>query len=392
MSTARPLSLTLATAAVAMIAAVSTLGLAGCSRQEPAAEPVRAVRTMLVAPATAGASYEYAGEIRPRVESRLSFRVGGKIVERSANLGDTVRVGQTLARLDPRDLRLGEDVARAGMASADVNLKQAEADFKRYRDLRDQGFISSAELERRETSLKVAQAQLEQARAQSGVQGNQARYAALVADAGGVITGVDAEAGMVVSSGAPVLRIAHDGPRDVVFSVPEDKIAMIRALAASGGTVRVRLWSAGAADLVARIREISAAADPATRTFLVKADLGSASTGAGLSIGQTATIAIDSPRLAGIAKVPLSSLKEDHGGSTVWVVEPASMTVAQRSVRVGAAEGNDAVVLAGLTAGDRVVTAGVHVLSPGQKVRLYVDPMTPAVPARVPSPAAAASR
>ncbi len=352
--------------------------LAACSKTAPPPEPVRAVKTLLIAPASAGSNYEYAGEIRARIESRLGFRVGGKMIERPVNVGDAVKAGQVLARLDPRDLRLGEDVARAGVASAAVNLQLADADFKRYRDLRDQGFISGAELERRETSLKVAQAQLAQARAQSGVQGNQAGYAALTADAGGVVTGVDAEPGMVVAAGAPVLRLAHDGPRDVVFSVPEDKVALLQAIAARQGSVKVRLWSSGG-DVTATIREISAAADPATRTFLVKADLGAGV--AAPRLGQTATVSVAAPRVAGVARVPLSALKEDHGKSTVWIVDPASMTTVSRQVSIGGAEGSEAVVIAGLAPGDRIVTAGVHVLSAGQKVRLYADPEAPLVAA-----------
>jgi len=366
---------------VALLSTSLLLLLGACSKSAPPPEPVRAVKTVVIAPATAGSNYEYAAEIRARVESRLGFRVGGKMIERPVNVGDTVKAGQVLARLDPRDLRLGEDVARAAVASAAVNLQQAEADFKRYRDLRDQGFISGAELERRETTLKVAQAQLAQARAQSGVQGNQTAYAALTADAGGVITGVDVEPGMVVAAGAPVLRLAHDGPRDVVFSVPEDKVALVQAVAARQASVQVRLWSGNGGDVPATIREISAAADPATRTFLVKADLGST---AAPRLGQTATVAIASPRLAGVARVPLSALKEHQGGSSVWIVDPASMTAVARPVQVGGAEGNEAVVLAGLSPGDRVVTAGVHVLSAGQKVRLYADPEAPLVSASAP--------
>ena len=361
-----------------LLSSLMLLLLGACSKPPPPPEPVRAVKTMVIAPASAGASYEYAGEIRARVESKLGFRVGGKMLERPVNVGDTVKAGQVMARLDPRDLRLGEDVARAAVSSAAVNLQQADADFKRYRDLRDQGFISGAELERRETTLKVAQAQLAQARAQSGVQGNQAGYAALTADAGGVITGVDVEPGMVVAAGAPVLRLAHDGPRDVVFSVPEDKVALVQAIAARQGNVRVRLWSSSGGEVAATIREISAAADPATRTFLVKADLGEAANAPRL--GQTATVSIVAPRVAGVARVPLSALKEDHGKSTVWIVDPGSMTTVSRQVSIGGAEGNEAVVIAGLSSGDRVVTAGVHVLSAGQKVKLYADPEA-AIPA-----------
>ena len=198
----------------------TAFALIACSKPAPAPEPLRAVKTIVVEPAIAGGSFEYAGEIRARVESKLSFRVGGKVLERSVDPGSVVRPGQVLARLDARDLRLGQDAALAAVASADVNLQQAEADFKRYRDLHDQGFISGAELERRETSLKVARAQLVQARAQSGVQGNQAAYAALFADASGVVTGVDVEPGMVVAAGTPVLRLAHDGPPPAGMEVP----------------------------------------------------------------------------------------------------------------------------------------------------------------------------
>ncbi len=379
----------LSTPCIAAALLVTLLTLGACSKVPPAPEPVRAVKTMIVQPTTSAGAYEYSGEIRARVESRLGFRVGGKMTERSANLGDAVRAGQVLARLDPRDLRLGQDVAVAAVASAEVSLRQSDSDFKRYRDLRDQGFISNAELERRETTLKVAQAQLQQARAQSGVQGNQAAYAALVADADGVVTGVEVDPGTVVAAGTPVLRLAHDGPRDVVFSVPEDKVDMIQALAARKGSVRVRFWGTGTPQIEARVREVAAAADPTTRTFLVKADLGEAAPAA-LRLGQTANVAIDGPRLAGVARVPLSALKEDHGKSTVWMVDAASMTTVARPVLVGGAKGNEAIVVAGLAAGDRIVTAGVHMLSPGQKVRLYADPEAPIAAASGPATTASA--
>jgi RND family efflux transporter MFP subunit len=355
----------------------SLLALAACSKQEPAPDPIRAVRTTTIAPQTAGGTHEYAGEVRARTESRLGFRVGGKIVRRAADLGDVVKAGQLLAQLDPQDLRLGEESARAALSAAQVNLDQAAADFKRFKDLRDQGFISSADLERRETTLKAAQAQLAQARAQNSVQGNQAAYASLVADAKGVITGVDAEPGMVVAAGAPVVRLAHDGPRDVIFSVPEDQVGLIKQLAGVPGRFKVKLWGADAALLAATIREISAAADPVTRTFLVKADIGNAA----VRLGQTATVLVEMPQTAGIVKLPLSALKEEQGKSIVWLVDRASMTVRAQPVQVAGADGNEAVIAAGLQAGQVVVTAGVHVLNPGQKVKFYVDPGVPSASA-----------
>jgi membrane fusion protein, multidrug efflux system len=353
-----------------LVLLAAALLAAGCTKTEPAVEPVRAVRVQVVAVDTSAGTHEYAGEVRSRTESRLSFRVGGKIVRRTANLGDAVKSGQVLAQLDPQDLRLGQEAARASLVAAQVNFEQASADYKRYKELRDQGFISSAELERRDTALKAGQAQLDQARAQANMQGNQTAYAALVADASGVITGVDAEPGMVVSAGASVLRLAHDGPRDVVFSVPEDKVGQLRAAAAQPGALMVRLWGAGGETLPASVREVAAAADPATRTFLVKADIGRAN----VKLGQTASVLLAMPQIAGVSKLPLTAIFEHKGKTSVWLLDKASMTVQPQPIEIGGAEGNVVVVRGGLTPGQTVVTAGVHVLMPGQKVKLYTDP------------------
>jgi len=354
-----------------IFALAGVTALAACSKTETASDPVRAVRTQIISPQTAGGAFEYAGEVKSRTESRLSFRVGGKMLKRSVDLGDTVKAGQVLAQLDPQDLRLGQDAARAAVAMAQASYDQNAADFKRYKDLHDQGFIGPAELDRRDMALKTARAQLDQAKAQSNVQGNQASYAALLADANGVITGVDVEPGMVVAAGTPVLRLAHDGARDVVFSVPEDKVSLVKAMAAQPGRFKVRLWGADAPALPATIREISAAADPTTRTFLIKADVGSAS---GMRLGQTATVLMELPQTAGVTKLPLSALREEQGKSAVWPVDRGNMTVKSQIVTLAGADGNEAVISSGLAPGQVVVTAGVHVLNPGQKVKFYVDP------------------
>ena len=191
-----------------------------------------------------------------------------------------------------------------------------------------------------------------------------------MADAKGVITAVEAEPGMVVAAGTPVLRLAHDGPRDVVFAVPEDKLALIRQLAAVPGRFSVKLWGEDSTALPASIREISAAADPVTRTFLVKADVGKAP----VKLGQTATVRVELPQTAGVTKLPLTALKEEQGRSIVWLVDRQSMTVRAQAVQVAGADGNDAVITGGLQAGQVVVTAGVHVLNPGQTVKFYVEP------------------
>ncbi|HEY2977872.1 MAG TPA: efflux RND transporter periplasmic adaptor subunit [Burkholderiaceae bacterium] len=327
---------------------------------------MRAVRTMTVGSDSAGGSHEYAAEVRARTESRLGFRVGGKITRRQAELGDTVKAGQVLAQLDPQDLKLAQDASRAALAGAQSNLDWATADFKRYKDLRDQGFISSAELQRREVALRAAQAQFEQANAQAGVQGNQAAYSSLVADASGVITAIDAEPGMVMAAGAPVLRLAHDGPRDVVFSVPEDRIGDFRALASKSASLKVRLW--GSNELIdAHVREVAAAADATTRTFLVKADVGKAP----VKLGQTAAVLAEMPRTVGVIRLPLTAVTELQGKTSVWLLDKGSMTVRPQPIQVAGADGNTVVVSGGLSPGQTVVTAGVHVLTPGQKVKLY---------------------
>ena len=355
------------TALAALLAGVLIVLLTACSRPAAAPEPVRAVRTLTIAAGQAGGSVDYAAEVRARVESRLAFRVGGKMISRPADLGNSVRAGQVLASLDPQDLRLSQDAARSTVQAARVNYEQAQADFKRFKELRDQGFISSAELERRETSLKSAQAQLEQAQAQAGVQVNQARYSTLVADASGVVTAVEAEPGAVLAAGATVLRVAQDGPRDVVFAVPEDQAAAIRALQDRAGALQVRMWGEGATPLPATVREVAAAADPTTRTFVVKADIGKTA----VRLGQTATVSIALPVVPGVVKLPLTAVFEQQGKSSVWLLDAASMTVRAQAIQVAGAEGNWVVVAGGLAPGQQIVSAGVHVLTPGQKVSLY---------------------
>jgi RND family efflux transporter MFP subunit len=355
--------------ALASILAFSLM-LVACSRPAPAPEPVRAVRTLTVGNDSAGGVHEFAADVRARTESRLGFRVGGKMLSRSAEIGQRVKAGQPLAQLDATDLKLGQDAAQASTRAAQTSYDLAAAEFKRYKELRDQGFISSIELERREATLKAQKAQLEQALAQASVQGNQAGYAVLTASAPGVITAVEAEPGAVLAAGTPVLRLAHDGPRDAVFSVPEDGAAAMRALQGQAGALKVRPWGSST-PLPATVREVAAAADPTTRTFLVKADIGNAP----LQLGQTVTVIVDLPKREGITRLPLTAVMQQQGQTAVWLVDKASMTVKVQPISVAGADGNVVVVGSGLSPGQTVVTAGVHVLTPGQKVKLYEAPV-----------------
>lgn len=377
----------IAARAVLACTAAMVLLLAACSPAPPAAEPIRAVRTMVVGPGTAQSAHEFAAEVRSRTESRLGFRVGGKLQSRPVNLGDAVRAGQLLATLDPQDLRLAQEAARAQLSAAQVNFEQSEADYKRFKGLHEQGFISAAELERRDSALKAAKAQWEQARAQAGVQSNQAAYTSLLADAPGVITAVEAEPGTVVAAGTPVVRLAHDGPRDVVFSVPEDRARDLRSLVGKLGVLTVKPWDSGTS-LPAVVREVAAAADPTTRTFLVKADIGRTD----MKLGQTATVVLPEAALSGVIKLPLSAVMQQQGQTAVWLLDSGTMTVKPQTVQVAGADQNEVVIAGGLKPGQTVVTAGVHVLTPGQKVKRYQPPAGPgpnAGPAAVPPTALA---
>lgn len=377
---------------VAAVITFSALSLVGCAKKEAPPEPVRAVRTVTVSGSETVAAHEYAAEIRARTESRLGFRVGGKLQSRSVNLGDSVKAGQVLAQLDGQDLRLGQEAARAALAAAQTNLDQVTADYKRFKELRDQGFIGAAELERRDTAMKTARAQLDQAKAQASVQGNQAGYASLVAEAAGVVTAVEAEPGQVVGAGTPVVRLAHDGPRDAVFSVPEDRIGALRQLIGKAGGVTLQPWGEGQ-PVKATVREVAAAADPVTRTFLVKADLGNAA----VRLGQSANVSVSGPAVAGVIRLPLTAVGETKGQTVVWLLDRGTMTVRSQPVVVAGADGNTVVIGQGVKPGDEVVVAGTHVLTAGLKVKPFVETQVASaagkvIPASASVPAPAASR
>ena len=356
------------TARALCLVGVAILG--ACGSHEQAAPQPRAVRTVVVAQGRPQASSAFAGEVKSRVESHLGFRVGGKVLERRVELGQHVCAGQVLAQLDAQDLKLTQASAQASVAAAQVQVKLAGDDLRRYEALRAQGFISEAELSHHQASLESAQATLRQVQAQAGVQTHQAGYATLLADACGVITSVDVEPGEVVAAGAPLLTLAHDGAKEVVFAVPEDTVQAMRAMLSHHQGVLVRPWgSANAPELPATVREVAAAADPMTRTYLVKADLAPGV----LELGQSVTISLaGDPRANAGLMVPLIAVVEREGRSAVWVLDAAAMTVHPQAVLTGSVLGSEVTILAGLRAGEEVVTAGTHVLVPGQRVRRVV--------------------
>jgi RND family efflux transporter MFP subunit len=323
---------------------------------------------MTVGASGSGYELDFSGEVRARVESALAFRVAGKLVSRPAELGQRVTAGQLLAQIDPEDYRVTAEAAAAQLLAAKSNRDVAQADFKRYQDLHAQGFISVAELDRREAAMKLAQAQFQQAQAQNTVQGNQSGYTRLLADGAGVVTSVDASAGQVVSAGQPVVRLALDGPRDVVFSVPENKLADLKA----GQMIDIETWD-NKQKLQAKVRDVAGSADSTTRTFVVKAALQKDAKVPEPVLGSTVTVRLKPTANANEQriKLPTTALRQEAGATSVWVLDANTMTVSAKNIEVSVADGNDVVVNAGLQKGDQVVTSGVHVLTAGQKVSIF---------------------
>jgi multidrug efflux system membrane fusion protein len=336
--------------------------LAGCSKPAPPAANVRPVRALTLAPGSvggAGTASEFSGDVRPRYESRLGFRVGGKISARKVEVGTVVKRGAVLMQLDPQDLRLGQAQAQASLRAAQTNAELASADLQRYQDLRRQNFVAEAVLDQKVAAARAGAANVEAARAALGEQANQAGYAVLVADGDGVVTAIDAEVGQVVQAGTPVVRVARTDEKEVVIGVPEDQVGALRHV----GGVQVRLWADPGRTIPGTIREVAPMADPATRTYTVKVALPAR---ADVRLGMTAVVQLARARNARALHVPLTALVQNKGATSVWLIENGAVRLVP--VQVGGVDGNDVVLAGGVQAGQQVVTAGVNLLEPGQKV------------------------
>jgi len=342
-----------------MVAALALL--AGCSRSGPPAEDVRPVRALTLATGAVGSSAEFSGDVRPRYESRLGFRVGGKISARKVDVGTVVKRGQVLMQLDPQDLRLGQVQAQANLRAAQTNYELARADMKRYQDLRSQNFVSQAVLDQKVAAAHSAQASMEAARAASREQANQTGYASLESDTDGVVTGIDAEVGQVVQAGTPVVRVARTDEKEVVIGVPEDQVDELRNVS----DVKVRLWADPDRSITGKIREVSPVADPATRTYTVKVAIPARDD---IRLGMTAVVQLAHAGAGSAIRVPLSALYQNKGATSVWVIENGAVRLVP--VQVGGVSGNDVLLAGGVKPGQTVVTAGVNLLKPGQKVKV----------------------
>lgn len=337
--------------------------LAACGEPPPSEPSLRAVlvQSALAASAPETSREVITGEVRARHEADLSFRVGGKLLERRVDAGSEVRPGQILARLDPRDVQLGAAAAQAGMSAAAAELGLAQADYRRAQDLRSKNYISASALDARRAALDAAEAKAAQAQAQARVADNQAAYATLRADAGGVVTAILAEPGQVLEAGAPVLRLARGSEREVLVHVAESRLRTM----AVGTAVEVRPWADPNRHYAGQVRELSPAADPTTRTYAARVSVPEADQS--LPLGATAVV-LASGGEQGQFRLPLPAVVRQEGGAKVWVVAPDG-TVAPRPVEVAAFHQDVAIISAGLGPNDRVVVAGAHTLTAGQKVR-----------------------
>jgi membrane fusion protein, multidrug efflux system len=350
-----------------MLLAAAVLGLAACSKHEPPPPTPRAVIAQVVGAKPAEGANVYSGEVRARHENDLAFRVGGKVVARYVDVGATVKKGTELARLDPQDAQLGVESARSQLAAAEADHALAKAELARYRDLYAKQYVSKAVLDARENAFNTTKARLEQARAQAQVARNQSSYTTLVAEADGVITAVNAEAGQVVSSGQPVLRFARPEEKEVAINVPETRLGELR----DGHQVTVALWASPDKPYVGRVREIAPNADPATRTFMAKITI--VDPDAAVKLGMTANVLLGDRGGAEVITLPLTALTQVEGKPAVWVVDPQTSKVNLRPVAIGAYREDGVTVRDGLRPGEVVVTAGVHKLLPGETVRVMSE-------------------
>ena len=352
----RRASITREMLALALVAA----SLAGCGSEtapETASRPA-----IVVQPQAAGAlqAQTYAGEVTPRYEASVGFRVGGKIVERSVDVGASVQKGALLMRLDLSDTALGAAAASAGRAQAEADSELAKAELERHRELYTRRYISKSLLDARQAAYDASAARLRQARAQASEAGNQAAYATLRADSAGIVTAVLADAGQVVAAGTPVLRIAREGEVEVAIDVPENRVAEF----AVAQPAQIEVWALGNARRTGKVREVSPQADPMSRTYPVRISLDDPS---GLKYGMTARVGVVRALAADEVLVPLAAIDELDGKTAVWRVESATRKVERFVVEVIKYR-EDGALVRGLDASTWIVAAGVHKLDPGQVI------------------------
>ena len=341
--------------------------LLGCIPEDkPAQQVLRPVKVTRIGDEAAAGVMSFAGEVRARYQTTLAFRVSGKMIDRLVEVGDRVHKGQRLARLDSNDYQLGRDALNAQLKSARAEQDFARDDLTRYRELLNERVISPAEFDRHETVYITARERVAVLHAQLNQATNQLQYTDLLADRDGVVTALEAEIGEVVTAGQPIVKLARLDEKEIHIDIPEQRVAEIEL----HQKVRVTLWASGDKQIQARIREIAAAADPASRTYRVKTTLLEGQDE--VRLGKTATVWIPmttSPRLA----VPLSAVftpQNEPERQRVWLGNEEASTVRSVPVQLGESLDGEHIVVAGVVSGQLVVSAGVQRLAEGQAVRL----------------------
>jgi RND family efflux transporter MFP subunit len=355
---------------VVILSALGTAGFAAFSwmtanaSRAAASEPaIRPARVMEIAYKQRSRSLVLAGTVVPRIESTLGFRVAGKIVSRSVDVGTPVKPGDLIAQLDPADYRLAVDNARAALVSAEADYARAKADYERYLNLRGSTAFVPQTMDQRQSLAATTQARVEQAKSQLASTENNLAYTELRADAPGVVTAVQAEVGQVMAQGQGVVKIARTDELEILVGVPEHRLKVVREATAAG----FELWSDPGHRYAARLRELSPSADPMTRTYPARFSVLDRPEFIGL--GMTATLAFERPDAALVAEVPLSAIFQRGTHPAVWVVDQQSGTVSIRPVVVARWRDDMADIASGVKDGDVIATAGVHKLEAGQKVK-----------------------
>jgi membrane fusion protein, multidrug efflux system len=344
------------------VAALVTMTVAGCNKPEPPTEAARPVRTVTVEHRAEGEIVSLTGHVRAKDQAGVAFRLDGRMIERPVNVGDVLKAGQVVARLDPQIPDNALRAAEANLASLEAVLTEARLTFGRKQELLQNGWTPRANFDEAQQKLLTAQAQVDAAQAQVRIAREQQSYTVLYADALGVVTATGAEPGEVVRAGQMIAELARQGGRDAVFDVPEQ---LIRT-GPRDARVEIVLNDDRNVRAVGSVREVAPQADAATRTYQVKVGIADAPDAMRLGATVTGSIQLSAP--PGV-EVPASALTEADGHPAVWVVDPQNQSVSLRNVEVLRHDPATVVISEGLETGEVVVTAGAQTLRPGQKVR-----------------------
>ena len=345
------------------------LALAACHKKPEAEAPqVRPVRTVIAAPRGSNETVVLTGRIAAENEASLSFRIGGRVVDRLVNIGDHVETGQNLAKLDPQDELNALRSAQAALAASRAQVTEARDHFERQRQLLSSGHTPRAMFDRAQRDLRTAQASVDDTQARLTNQALRVSWTILQADAPGTVSAVGAEPGEVVQPGRMIVRIARRLGRDAIFDVP----GRLLRESPNDPDITVRLADDPSIVAMGRVREVATQADPATRTFEVKIGLTDPPPEMRLGSTVTGTMQLESEA---VMTIPASALSSINGKPAVWLVDPQALTVSLHPVQTARFDPDTVLVEQGINTGDIVITAGVHALHPGQKVRL-LDPHT----------------